>query len=129
MKRLIPDTIATRTLLVLIIGLTVSHILSVGLYLTDRTSALMFTGGKHTGERIASIGQLVENAPLAERRRIVELSDSAGFHVVLSQESAIGEGQDNSRQADVLREALDAHRRAAGRPVVVILGLAEPPGV
>ncbi|MEE8454163.1 MAG: ATP-binding protein [Limibaculum sp.] len=125
MKRLIPDTIATRTLLVLIIGLTVSHILSVGLYLTDRTSALMFTGGKHTGERIASIGQLIENAPLAERRRIVELSDSAGFHVVLSQESAIGEGQDNSWQADVLREALAAHLRAAGMPAVFRLGRAE----
>ena len=81
MKRLIPDTIVARTLLVLIIGLTVSHVLSVALFFTDRTSALLFTGGEHTGERIATIGQLVENASQDERRRIVELADHPKLHV------------------------------------------------
>lgn len=128
MKRLIPDTIAARTLLALLIGLTISHLLSVGLYLTDRTSALMFNGGKHTGERIASIGQLVENAPSAERWRIVELADSAGFHVALSEESAIEDGQDKTRQADVLREAIATHLKAAGMPAAFRLRRVERAG-
>jgi signal transduction histidine kinase len=109
MRRLIPDTIAARTLLVLVIGLTVSHVLSVGLYLTDRTNALMFTSGEHTGERIATIGRLVENASQVERRRIVELADHPKLHVTWSQESAIGDQQDSGWQADVLRDALAVH--------------------
>lgn len=109
MKQLIPDTIAARTLLVLIIGLTVSHVLSVGLYFTDRTSALMFTGGEHTGARIATIERLVENASQAERRRVVELADHPRLHVTWSQESAIEDQQGSGWQADVLRDALVAH--------------------
>ena len=89
MRRLIPDTIAARTLLALIIGLTVSHVLSVGLYFTDRTSALKFTGGEHTGERISTIWRLVENVSPAERRRIVKLADNPKLHITWSQESAI----------------------------------------
>lgn len=117
MKQLIPDTIAARTLLVLILGLTVSHALSVALYFTDRTSALMFTGGEHTGERIATIGRLVENASQAERRRIVELADHPKLHVTWSQESAIEDQQDSGWQADVLRDALVAHLNGGGGQV------------
>ncbi len=109
MRRLIPDTITTRTLLVLIIGLTVSHMLSVGLYFTDRTSAIMFTGGEHTGERIATIWRLAEKASQAERRRIVELADRPKLHVTLSQESAIEDQQGSDWQANVLRNSLIAH--------------------
>ena len=67
MKRLIPDTIASRTLLVLIIGLTVSHLLSIAFYVTDRASALMLTGGEHIAERIATISHLAANASRLER--------------------------------------------------------------
>ncbi len=109
MRQLIPDTIAARTLLVLIIGLTVSHVLSVALYFTDRTSALMFTGGEHTGERIATIWRLVENASQDDRRRIVDLADHPKLHVTSSQESAIEDQQGSGWQADVLRDALVAH--------------------
>ncbi len=114
MKQLIPDTIAARTLLVLIIGLTVSHVLSVGLYFTDRTSALMFTGGEHIGERIATIKRLVEDASQAERRRIVELADRPKLHVTWDQESAIEDQEDSGWQAGVLRDALVAHLNGGG---------------
>lgn len=109
MKRLIPDTIFARTLLVLIIGLTVSHVMSVALYISDRTSAILFTGGEHTGERIAAIGQLIENASQAERGRVIELADHPKLHVTWSQESAIEDQQASDWQANVLRDALIAH--------------------
>ncbi|GBE42690.1 osmolarity sensor protein EnvZ [bacterium BMS3Bbin10] len=114
MRRLIPDTIAARTLLVLLIGLTVSHLLSVALYFNDRTSALLFTIGKQTGERITSIQRLVENAPQAERRRIVEHADHPRLHVAWSQESTIEAHPDKGWQSDVLLDALVAHLNAGG---------------
>jgi signal transduction histidine kinase len=109
MTRLIPATIAARTLLVLIVGLTVSHSLSVAFYFTDRTSALLFTDGEHTGERIATIGHLVENATEAERQRIVALADHPKLHVTWSRDSAIGDQTDGGWKADVLGDSLVAH--------------------
>ncbi len=109
LKPLIPDTIVTRTLLVLILGLSVSHVLSVGLYFTDRTSALLFTGGEHTAERIATIRRIVENASPEERRRIVELADHPKLHITWDLESALGPQTDDKWQADVLSNALLDH--------------------
>ena len=117
MKRLIPDTIAARTLLVLIVGLTLSHVLSVAMYLTDRTSALMFTGGEHVGERIVTINRLVESSSRAERQRIAELADGPKLHVTWTPESAIDEDQPQGWQADVLRKSLIDHFGTRGERV------------
>ncbi|MGH8677440.1 MAG: hypothetical protein ACREUQ_03700, partial [Burkholderiales bacterium] len=114
MKRLIPDSIASRTLLVLFIGLTVSHVLSIGLYFTDRTSALLFTGGEHIGERIVTIGRLVENATQAERQRIIQLADIPRLHVTWSPQSPIEDQQGGGWEGGVLRDALMAHLNEGG---------------
>jgi signal transduction histidine kinase len=109
MQKLIPDTIATRTLLVLIIGLTVSHMVSVALYHTDRAETLASTGGEHVAERIAIITQIVDDAGQSERPRIVELADGPRLHVLLSNEPALDAQRDSGWQADMLRRALSDH--------------------
>jgi len=114
MKRLIPDTIAARTLLVLILGLTISHAISVGLYITDRTTALMFSGGEHIGERIATIDRLIRNSSETERQRLVEIADDPRLHVTWTQESAVDDQQEGGWQANVLRNALIAHLSHGG---------------
>jgi signal transduction histidine kinase len=108
-KRLVPDTIAARTLLVLIVGLSVSHALSVAMHFSDQASALLFTGGEHVGERIATIVGLVEGATPVERRRIVELANRPNLHVTWGQESAIEDVPGGGWEANVLRNALAAH--------------------
>jgi signal transduction histidine kinase len=118
MRNLIPDTLATRTLLVLIIGLMSSHVFSIALYLTDRSSALRLTGGEHTGERIATVWRLVKDASQAERQRIVELADYPKLHLFWSQESAIEDQQDSDWEAGVLRDALIAHLNGLERPLI-----------
>jgi signal transduction histidine kinase len=112
--RLIPNTIAARTLLVLVIGLTISHVLSVGLYFRDRATALKFTGGEHIAERIAIVGGLAANASASERHRIVQLADGPMLHVSWSTQSAIEDQEDRDWQANVLRDALVAHLNAEG---------------
>ena len=109
MKRLIPDSIAARTLLVLFLGLTLSHTISIALYITDRSNALMFSGGEHIGERIAIIDRLIRNSSEAERQRLIELADNPRFHVTQSPDSAVDDNPADNRQADVLRRALAAH--------------------
>lgn len=108
-KRLIPDSVASRTLLVLIIGLTVSHVLSIAFYFSDRTSELLFYGGEHVGERIATIDRLIENSARTERQRLVELADNGKLHVIWSEESAVEPGSDQKWETKILRDALIAH--------------------
>lgn len=118
MKRWIPDTIATRTLLVLIVGLALSHAISVTLYVTDRTSALAFSGGEHISERIATIDRLIRNASEGERQRLVELADDPRLHVTRTPTSALDDQPQNDWQAGVLRDALIAHLNPDGARVV-----------
>jgi len=109
MRRLIPDTIVARTLLVLIVGLTVSHVLSVAMYFTDRASATLFSEGERTGRHVAAIGHLVDDAAPADRPRIVQLADQPSLHVTWSPQAAVAEGADSGGRIDVLRDALAAH--------------------
>jgi signal transduction histidine kinase len=110
MKRLISiDSIASRTFLVLLVGLTISHALSVTFYFTDRVSALILTGGEHVGERIATITRLVENTSEGERQRIVDLANGPTLHVTWDKQTTIKEGDVGGWQAEVLRNALHNH--------------------
>lgn len=104
MKPPVPDSIASRTLLVLIVGLTLSHVLSMGFFLSDRHSAQTIADGLHIAERIALIERLAETASPTQRRRILELADSPTFHVFWSKAPAI----DQSANEDGLKSAVRA---------------------
>lgn len=124
MTKLAPDTIATRTLLVLILGLTISHVLSVSLYHLDRADALASRNGEHVAERIATVTQLAENAGSAERKQILELSDGHRLHATLSDEPGLGDDQETGVQARVLREALAHHFSQAPTDAIRVRQLA-----
>lgn len=114
MKLPIPDTIASRTLVVLVIGFAVSHALSVALYFADRTNAFLSTDAHAVGERIVTIDRLAAKASPAERRRIAELADGPGFHVTWSPQSAIDDLPVDEPQGEALRDVLIAHLRDGG---------------
>jgi signal transduction histidine kinase len=109
LKRLIPDTVVGRTLLVLIFGLAVSHVLSMALYFTDRTTALLLTGGEHVADRVATIGRIIERSPPSDRGRIIELVEDRRLHIRLTGESAIDPQQTDGWRARILRSKLQSH--------------------
>jgi signal transduction histidine kinase len=120
MKRFIPDTIAGRTLLVLLIGLTVSHGLSMLFYVTDRATALNLAGGEHLAERIITIARLIENAPPDEREALVRLADNPALQVSLDAESALNREQGDGWQADVLRRSFVHHLNQLGERDLIL---------
>ncbi len=109
MKRLIPDTIASRTLLVLLIGLAFSHAISITMYVSDRSNALVSIDGRHIGERIATVDRLVRRLPPPMDRRVAEITDEAVFKVTLSSQSAIDGKSDTGKRIEGLRTSLVAH--------------------
>lgn len=63
MKRLFPDSIAGRTILVLLVGLTLSHLVSMAVYQKDLLQELGLSGEKQTVERMASIMRAIAASP------------------------------------------------------------------
>lgn len=113
LKRLIPDTVAGRTLLVLVFGLAVSHVLSMALYFTDRTTALLLTGGEHIADRVATIGRIIEKSPPSDRGRIIQLAEDSRLQIRLTGESAIDSQLTDGWQTRILRSKLQSHLDSA----------------
>lgn len=112
MKRLIPDSVAGRTLAVLLLGLAVSHALSMLFYVSDRSSALALTGGEHLAERIVTITRMVENAPADRRGEIVALADRPSMRVTLGDNPRVGgDSEPSDRHDRLLQEGLEEHFR------------------
>ncbi len=109
MKRLIPDTIVARTLLVLIFGLALSHAISLALYITDQSSAAMFRNGEQIGGRIATIDRLIRASAKTERQHLVDLVNGPRLLVTWTEQSAIGEQEVSDWQKGSLLQALGTH--------------------
>jgi signal transduction histidine kinase len=109
MKRLIPDTLLARTLLVLIVGLAMSHAISVVLYISDRSNVLVSASGEHVGDRIAVVDHLIRNSSPAERARLLALADSLLLQITLTAESGVSETETPDGHATKFRDALIPH--------------------
>ncbi len=70
--RLLPDSIRTRTILVLLVGLTVSHLGSTVVYSTDREVALAAASEHLYAERVATLAKLIDASPLPLRQPLTE---------------------------------------------------------
>lgn len=109
MKRFIPDSIAARTILVLLIGLTVSHLASMAIYYSDRADALASLGGNQIAERIGAIGRLMDGSTAAERERLIEAVNGPTLRVTLSRNSLVPEGGKADWRARLMEQALSFH--------------------
>lgn len=71
MIRLLPKTIAVRIVLVLLLGLTLTHIASMAIYYGDRLDLRERLSGDQEAERIVTLFRLVNRLEAAERAKIV----------------------------------------------------------
>ncbi|NQU61409.1 MAG: HAMP domain-containing protein [Rhodospirillales bacterium] len=86
---LLPKTLVGRTVLVLLLGLTASHLISVGIYSGDRRAALTSVGGKQVAERIAAATQFVDGLPPGARPDAVRSFWGPAFSVTWTPESTL----------------------------------------
>lgn len=92
-----PKSILGRTVLVLLLGLLLSHLISLAIYTSDRNSAITAVGERQVAERIAGVARMVEEAPSAMRQKIVRSNWGPGFSITLTAESEIPKGGFNWR--------------------------------
>lgn len=89
MKRFLPKTLTAQTIWVLLIGLTVSHFLSMLIYSSDRVESLSLMGGRNMASRIASVSHLIIESPSDWHERIVMALNEPTFRVTITPESML----------------------------------------
>ncbi len=128
MKRFLPKSFFGQTVLVLLVGLTVSHLLSMAIYSSDRLEILTLTGGEETARRIASIARLVDDVPPEWRGRIIDSASSPTLSVTLTPGSTVRPSDDETWNSVLIRRFLG---REIGRDdpadVIVRMGDVPPP--
>lgn len=87
MRHLLPRSLVGQTILVLIIGLTVSHILSITIYSSDRAVVVMLAGDQQLAHRIAEAARLLRETPEEWRQDLVHVMNSPSFQVSLTPEN------------------------------------------
>ncbi len=107
MRRFFPHSLAGQTILVLFIGLIVTHVISMVIYSFDRGKALSEMGGNQIARHMANIAHLVNESPVGWRERIVEALNDPPFRVSLSPESLIAPGGEKSRRAAIIRKNME----------------------
>ena len=107
MRRFLPQSLFGQTLLVLLAGLIISHLVGSLIYSTDREQAVRAVGGFATAQRIANLTRLVEDAPRDRREPIVAALSDPTFRVSLSTEPpAITPAEDDGSIARAIRDFL-----------------------
>jgi len=107
--KLIPDRLSIQVPLVLLLGLSISHALSLAFYYGDKSTALESAGEKHIGEQIKTIVRIAERLPEAERPRIVELAQSKDLELSYSKSEVSPLPKGKNWQSRAFSEALSAH--------------------
>ncbi len=106
MRRLLPRSLAGQTILVLLVGLSVSHVLSMAIYFSDRAEMLMLSGDQQMAHRIAEITRLVKEAPPDLRGRFVRAANSPSLEVTLAPESLLARSADEDWRSALLKRFL-----------------------
>ena len=99
--RLIPQSLVGRVLMVLLVGLAVSHLISLTLYTGDRSNVSATAAGRRVAENIAGVVAAVEAAPPEARSRLARSLWGPAFRVSLTADGplAADSGGWRARQA------------------------------
>lgn len=127
MKRFLPQSLFGQTLLLLLAGLVVSHVIGSFIYSLDRESAVRAVGGLATAQRIANVSRLVEDMPADWRDRLVAGLSDRSLTVTLAANPPLT-ASDAGPVADVIRDYLIRQLRLPpGREPMVSVDEAEGP--
>jgi signal transduction histidine kinase len=83
-KNILPKSLFGQTLLILLVGLVISHLIGAWIYAGAREQAVRAIGGFAAAQRVANLSRLVDEAPADWRPRIVQALSDPAFRVTLS---------------------------------------------
>lgn len=107
MSRFLPKSLFGQTLIILLAGLVVSHLVGAWIYTADREHAVRAVGGLALAQRIANLTRLIEDAPPEWQGRIVAASSDPTFRVKLTEKApAMAVANDQTAASQIIRDFL-----------------------
>ena len=106
MRRLIPDTLAGRTIVILLVGLGLFHLWSIWVYQAGTESLLGSTRERQLAERLISAERAIAELPPEEREHTAHALSTADMEIHWSPASLINEVPVEGEQLGLLRERL-----------------------
>jgi signal transduction histidine kinase len=107
MSRLLPRSLFGQTLLILLVGLAISHAVGSWIYTTDREHAVRTVGGFAAAQRTANLTRFIRDAPQEWQPRIVAALSDQTFQVSLSSEPpALNASNDGTPVAEAIKDYL-----------------------
>jgi signal transduction histidine kinase len=120
MSRLLPKSLFGQTLLILLAGLILSHVVGSWIYTMDREHAVRAVGGFAAAQRITNLTRLVQETPPERRDRLVAALSDQSFRVSLAAgPPAAASADDDSPVAQAIKDFLvDQLSLGSARPRV-----------
>lgn len=106
MSRFLPNSLFGQTLLILLAGLMVSHLVGSWIYTSDREQAVRAVGGFAAAQRITNLTRLVQDAPQEWRERIVSTLSDRTLRVSLLVRPPAMDDADDTPVAQAIRAFL-----------------------
>lgn len=106
LKRLIPDTLAGRTIVILLFGLGLFHLWSIWIYQLGIEDLLGTTREEQLAERLASIKRVVAALPESERERTAHALSTATMEIHWSTHSLVNPMGAESHRITLVRQRL-----------------------
>jgi hypothetical protein len=86
-----PKSLAGQALLILVLGLVISHVIGFTIYSLDRHEVVATTEATDFAERIAGVIALLRKVPPQWREDVIRGSDSRAFRVSLNDDAMVTE--------------------------------------
>jgi hypothetical protein len=130
MSRFLPKSLFGQTILILLVGLVISHAVGAWIYAGARERAVRAIGGFATAQRIANLSRLVDEAPADWRPRIVQALSDPTFGVALSSQPPDLPPSDAEGAARAVEDYVRQQFPGQGERQVraVVLQVDRPPG-
>lgn len=103
MRRLFPDTLAGRTIVILVLGLGLFHLWSIWIYQSGTQSLLGSTGERDTAERLVAATRALDELPPVEREHTAHALSSADMEIHWSPLGPPGDAGVEAERAASLR--------------------------
>lgn len=125
--KLLPDSIRTRTILVLLIGLTASHLASTVVYTTDRDQVLAAANEQRAADRLAVLAQVIDTTAETLRPDVAEAISSPTLHVVWSRSGVVPTDHREDGRRELIRASLRPHFGTLDESRLHVFVAAPPP--
>jgi len=126
MKIIHPDSIAGRTLIVLVVGLTLSHLASTALLSSDRHDAVLTASERVCADHVATVARLLDQVRSDSRPALVAALNGASLAVSWAPQPAVAASRHDGHDLPLVAEAFRPYFGDAAPPRLHVAHHAAP---